>query len=418
MANLHALTRRVDLDLDPIAIAGDSGVVWMHDGFALAGLGQAATITIGVDAPPTTEATPLAHIESISDLDRTGTGAVAFGALDFERRADRLSGSVVVPEVVYGRDREGNRWVTWIGTGPPPEVHELAARLMSPTDEPTSAAPLKAGPSNYAIATTRSTDDWCASVAAARDALRAGVARKVVLARDVVITCDAPIPRARVLRRLLRNYASCYVFAMPTLTGASPELLVARRGDLVRSQPMAGTTGRSPDPSADARLAASLLASHKDRIEHQITIDMVHDTLLSWCSYLDAETEPQVVSVANLHHLATCVEGRLSQPLPSVLELVAALHPTPAVGGDPRHEALGLIAQHEGFDRGSYAAPVGWIDHRGNGEFAVGVRSAEIRDNVARLFAGVGVVADSDPTAELEETRVKLETMLGAIVRP
>jgi isochorismate synthase len=233
-----------------------------------------------------------------------------------------------------------------------------------------------------------------------------------------VITCDSPIPRAGVLRRLLRNYASCYVFAMPTLTGASPELLVARRGDHVRSQPMAGTTGRSPDPAADARLAASLLASQKDRIEHQITIDMVHDTLLSWCSYLDAETEPQVVSMANLHHLATSVEGRLSQPLPSVLELVAALHPTPAVGGDPRDAALALIAEHEGFDRGSYAAPVGWIDHRGNGEFAVGVRSAEIRDNVARLFAGVGVVADSDPLAELEETRVKLEVMLGAIVRP
>ena len=205
---------------------------------------------------------------------------------------------------------------------------------------------------------------------------------------------------------------------MPTLTGASPELLVARSGDLVRSQPMAGTTGRSPDPIADARLAASLLASHKDRIEHQITIDMVHDTLLSWCSYLDAETDPQVVSLANLHHLATRVEGRLSHPLPSVLELVAALHPTPAVGGDPRGAALGLIAQHEQFDRGSYAAPVGWIDHRGNGEFAVGVRSAEIRDNTARLFAGVGVVADSDPEAELEETRVKLEVMLGAIVRP
>lgn len=413
MTPLRAVTVRVDLDLDPIAIAGDDGVVWMHDGFALAGLGTAGTIDLGGVASPTAESAPLAHIHSTTDLDRAGTGAVAFGALDFERRADQLSGSLVVPEVIYGRDRDGNRWVTWIGHGEAPDVSVIASRLATHL-----RAPQRAAPSTYTIATTRPAEEWCAAVAAARDALRAGVARKVVLARDLVIMCDAPIPRARVLRRLLRNYATSYVFAMPTITGASPELLVARSGDLVRSQPMAGTTGRSPDPIADARLAASLLASHKDRIEHQITIDMVHDTLLSWCSYLDAETDPQVVSLANLHHLATRVEGRLSHPLPSVLELVAALHPTPAVGGDPRGAALGLIAQHEQFDRGSYAAPVGWIDHRGNGEFAVGVRSAEIRDNTARLFAGVGVVADSDPEAELEETRVKLEVMLGAIVRP
>ena len=124
------------------------------------------------------------------------------------------------------------------------------------------------------------------------------------------------------------------------------------------------------------------------------------------------------MSIANLHHLATAVEGRLSHPLPSALELVAALHPTPAVGGDPHVSALALIEQHEGLDRGSYAAPGGWVDHRGNSQFAVGVRRARITGNTARLFAGVGVVADSDPAAELEETRVKFEAMLGAIVRP
>ena len=413
MSDLRAFTVRVDIDLDPITVAGNAGVVWMHDGFALAGVGTAATIDLGARAPRTLEAAPLAHIVSASDLDRTGTGAVAFGALAFRRDGARLAGSLVVPEIVYGRDRDGNRWITWTGRGDAPDAHALSGRLA-----PGTSAAGEPAPTRYEITATRPPDEWCASVAAARDSLRAGAARKVVLARDIRISCDAPIPRAQVLRRLARNYASCYVFAMPTLTGASPELLVARRGDLVRSQPMAGTTGRSPDPSIDARLAASLLASHKDRIEHQITIDMVHDTLLAWCSYLDAETEPQVASIANLHHLATNVEGRLSHPLPSVLELVAALHPTPAVGGDPHDAAMALIAGHEGLDRGSYAAPVGWIDHRGNGEFAVGVRSAEISGAQARLFAGVGVVADSDPQAELEETRVKLEAMLGAIVRP
>lgn len=409
---MRSVTRRVDLDLDPLDVAGDDGVVWMHDGFALAGVGEATAVPLGATARPDTEAAPLTGIASESDLDRAATGAVAFGALRFARDGDRLAGALVVPEVVYGRDRDGNRWLTWTGAGEVPHVHDVAGRL-------TAARPAAgAAPTRYTLTAERTPEDWCASVAAARDALRAGAARKVVLARTIGIDTDAPIPRAAVLRRLARTYASCYVFAMPTLLGASPELLVERRGDHVRSQPMAGTTGRRPDPSADARAAAALLASHKDRTEHQITIDMVHDTLLAWCSYLDAETEPQVVSIANLHHLATLVEGRLSHPLPSALELVAALHPTPAVGGDPHLAALALIAEHEGFDRGSYAAPVGWVDHRGNGQFAVGVRSAEIDGTHARLFAGVGVVADSDPAAELEETRVKLEAMLGAIVRP
>ncbi len=413
MTELHAVTARVDLDLDPVAVAGDTGLVWLHDEFALAGLGEATLVELGATAPDGIEARPLAGVHSVSDLDRPGTGAVALGALRFARDHDRLAGTLVVPEVVYGRDRDGNRWLTVTSADPAPDHRRAAERLLA-----AAAGPASASPSTFEITTGRSPESWCAAVAAARDALRAGAARKVVLAREITVRCDVPVARAEVLRRLRRRYGSCYLFAMPTLTGASPELLVSRRDGFVRAQPMAGTAGRSPDPAADARAAASLLASQKDRTEHQITIDMVHDTLLGWCSYLDADAEPQVVSMANVHHLATAVQGRLSEPLPSVLELVAALHPTPAVGGDPAGAALALIEAHEQLDRGSYAAPVGWVDHRGNGEFAVGVRSAEIRGPQARLFAGVGVVADSDPAAELDETRVKLEAMLGAIVRP
>src|SRR3954451_18301853 len=208
------------------------------------------------------------------------------------------------------------------------------------------------------------------------------------------------------------------LFGVEGFIGASPELLVARTGDLVRSHPMAGTAPRSADPSTDARLAANLLASAKDQVEHRYTIDMVHDTLLPWCSYLDEEAEPSIVAMANVQHLATLVEGRLSSPPASIIELMTALHPTPAVGGSPRAIALDLIDRHEHMDRGRYAGPVGWVDAEGNGAWAVGIRSAELDGSTARLFAGVGVLPGSDVPAELAETRAKLQALLGAIVRP
>ena len=201
------------------------------------------------------------------------------------------------------------------------------------------------------------------------------------------------------------------------MLGASPELLVSRRDDVVRSHPLAGTAPRGGDPTTDARLAARLLASTKNREEHQITIDEVHETLLPWCSYLDSEAEPSIVPVANVQHLGTLVEGRLSDPAPSVLELVRALHPTPAVCGRPRDPALALIDEIEELDRGTYAGPVGWVDRQGNGEWAVGIRSAAIDGPVARLRAGNGIVADSDPQAELAETQAKLQALLGVLIR-
>jgi len=221
-----------------------------------------------------------------------------------------------------------------------------------------------------------------------------------------------------VLSELRRSYPACMLFATDGFVGASPELLVARSGDLVRSHPMAGTAPRSSDPSTDARLAANLLASAKDQVEHRYTIDMVHDTLLPWCSYLDEEADPSIVAMANVQHLATRVEGRLSSPPASVVELVRALHPTPAVNGAPREEALALIDRYEAVDRGRYGGPVGWVDAAGNGAWAVGIRSAELDGSRARLFAGVGVVADSDPAAELAETRAKFQALLGALLRP
>jgi menaquinone-specific isochorismate synthase len=280
--------------------------------------------------------------------------------------------------------------------------------------------PDDAPPGSIRVAPVRPASWWCELVArATKDIADAGPdgLRKVVVARELLVEADRPFDRGAVLGRLRAGYPGCFLFNVGGFLGASPELLVARSGDVVRAQPMAGTAPRGGDPATDARLGAALLASPTYRHEHQITIDMVHDTLLPWCSYLDYEAEPSVVGVANVQHLATLVEGRLSQPTPSVLELVAALHPTPAVSGWPRHLANEWITANEGFDRGRYAGAVGWVDGRGNGTWAVSIRCADVQGSTARVCAGNGIVADSDPKTELTETQAKLQALLTALVR-
>ena len=398
--SLVARTRRLDHDVDLLAVAGADGVLLARDGVGLAGRGTA--LQIDVEDIRAAQA-QLAAIEVDDEVGGPGTGVVAFGAWPFLPSASRR---LRVPEVIVGRDDRGSRWVTTVGDG---EVDPTPALL-----DRSDVGPL---PTRVTVETTQSAEDWCAAVVAGRAAIRAGELRKVVLARELVVTTDIPIDRRGVLRRLAAAFPGCTLAAVDGFVCASPETLVARHGDVVASHPLAGTAPRGGDPTADAQLAAGLLASAKDRAEHQVTIDFVHETLLPWCSFLDEEATPSVVGVANVQHLGTMVEGQLSDPAPSVLELVEALHPTPAVGGDPRDAALALIARLETGDRGRYAGPVGWVDGAGNGRWAVGIRSAELDGTEARLWAGVGIVADSDPHAELEETRAKAQAMLGALVR-
>lgn len=400
---LVARTRRLDQEVDLLAVAGASGMLFARGGAGLAGRGEALRIAHrAADDPTETVGAALASIPLEDEVGRPGCGPVGFAALPFDRQA---AGDVVVPELVVGRSEDGTRWVTTVGPRDAPEPEVIAPAVE------------EASPARIEIATARPAADWCAAVGTATEVIRAGGLDKVVLAREVTVTADRPIAVATVLDRLRTVFPGCWISSVDGVVGASPELLVARRGDVVHSHPLAGTARRGGDPSADARLAAGLLASEKNREEHRITIDEVHETLLPWCSYLDSEAEPSIVAVANVQHLGTLVEGRLSDPPPSVLELVRALHPTPAVCGRPRDSALALIAELEEMDRGAYAGPVGWVDHQGNGEWAVGVRSATIDRTVARLRAGNGIVADSQPLLELAETQVKLQALLGVLVR-
>jgi menaquinone-specific isochorismate synthase len=234
------------------------------------------------------------------------------------------------------------------------------------------------------------------------------------------VTSDEPIDIHAVLLRLRASFGSSFRYSIDGFVGAMPELLVAVSGNTVHAQPFAGTTPRTGDPDADQRAAAELLSSAKNQTEHRVVIDMIHDTLLPWCSYLDWEPEPSIIAVANVQHLGTRMEGHLSDPRPNVLELVRTLAPTPAVGGFPRAEALALIEEVEGFERGRYAGSVGWVDAAGDGTWAVALRCAEFSADrhSARLVAGGGIVAESEPLAELAETQAKFQAMLSAIVRP
>ena len=338
-------------------------------------------------------------------MDAPGSRGVAFGWYPFAG----VGGEAIIPAICVGKHSSMPPWVTYV------EGNESqVAAVFAPRHAPTTEA------GSFAIRPGVEVAQYLAAVAAVRDAVRNGEITKAVIARDILVESSQPIAVNALLRRLKASFGSSYRYSIDGLVGASPELLVARQGDVVTSHPLAGTAPRTGNPTTDDQLAQQLRASAKNQIEHRVVIDMVHDTLLPWCSYLDWQPEPDVVAVANVQHLGTLIEGRLSQPIPHVLRLVEALSPTPALGGFPRDAALRLIAQHEGMQRGRYGGAVGWCDRDGNGTWAVAIRCAELSSDrrTARLFAGGGIVADSEPLAELAETQAKFQAMLSALVRP
>ena len=422
---LVARTRLLSIDVDLVSLCDDTDVLFVTDGVGIVGIGCAFRLVVprGEDAPSSAVvAQALGDVERLDDHDMPGTGAVGLGAFPFNVDED---GELIVPRIAIGRSANGTMWVTTVApTDDEPSEEEIEAVLARATTLGTGFArdaglhASSASPSQFELHPLRSPEEWCDAVTTATQRLAAGDARKVVLARGIEIVTDRPIRPSAVLSQLRRTFPASHLFSIDGFVGATPELLVERSGTVVRAHPMAGTAPRSGDPETDARLAAALLASTNTRDEHRHTIDMVHDTLLPWCSYLDEEAEPSIVAVANVQHLSTRLEGQLSEPIASVLDLVGALHPTPAVGGMPREAALALIDELEDLDRGRFAGPVGWVDAEGNGTWAVGIRSAQINGTRTRVHAGVGVVADSQAEQELAETRAKLQTMLGAIVRP
>jgi isochorismate synthase len=254
-----------------------------------------------------------------------------------------------------------------------------------------------------------------AAVAGARERIEAGALEKVVLAREVIVEAPSAHDPAALFGALRELFPSCFCFCCGTpeaaFIGASPELLVRRGGASAATVALAGSTRRSADPAVDDHLGEQLLRSAKDRREHEVVLTRIERLLRRRSVWVEREPQPALIKVANIQHLATPIHAQLAEPL-SAIELAGILHPTPAVGGEPRDEALRAIAELEGLDRGWYAGPVGWMDATEDGEFCVALRSALLRDRLAHLYAGAGIVAASDPAAELAETELKLDALL------
>jgi isochorismate synthase len=362
-----------------------------------------------------------------------GAAPFAVGALPFD---ERTHGELVVPTLVLEQAPGGAVVATSVATGAdPPDPAVLAARLIartlwdpradgsadrsahasaSLTAQP-SAGPAEASwPRRIEVTPTWERPGWRAAVEAILEEIGAGRLDKAVLSRQVVLEADRPFGRAALLGRLAARGAGAYLYASGGFVGASPELLVARSRGTARSRPLAGTVPRGAGAAEEARQIARLRSSAKEALEHRLVVDAVAGGLAKAADLVEVAAT-QVVSLPTVAHLATEITATLGDPPPAALDLVALLHPTPAVAGTPREAAVDLLARLEPSRRGLYAGPVGWMDANGDGEWAVALRCAGLGGRRARLFAGAGIVAGSDPDAEWDETTSKLRAIFEVL---
>jgi menaquinone-specific isochorismate synthase len=380
-----------------------SGMAWVRRGEGFVGFGEAVRIDAGTGPERFSRAAErLAEAAGNADVHDEvglpGSGLVAFGSFSFD---PRTPGSVlVVPETVLGR-RGGTTWLTVCG---------------EPAEQPDPPPPPPLRPPDRVRYAGSSIPDhlWLDAVAQALKRISAGDVDKVVLARDYAVWDREPFDVRVLARRLASRFPACFTFVCDGLVGAPPELLVRRIGAEVESAALAGSAPRGGDEKEDAALGEALSRSDKDRLEHALTVASVRDVLAPVCEDIDVEEAPHLLRLDNVQHLETRVRGRLADPRLTALDLAAALHPTAAVGGVPRERALAMVRELEQMDRGRYAGPVGWVDARGDGEWGIALRCADIEGARARLFAGAGIVEGSLPEAELEETRLKLGAMQSA----
>jgi len=387
-------------------------LTWVRRGDGLVAFGEVARIeTTGADRFADADAAwaELVRGAVVRDaVELPGTGPVCFGSFAFSQHS-RDGGVLVVPEVVIGR-RDGVTWMTTMSTGSLPPGPALAVPERTEELRPRTTVRFRDG--------ALDPEAWQGSVRAVIEVIRSGAVGKVVMARDVLAELDSEPDARRVLGTLATGYPSCWTFAVDGMIGATPELLVRRERGLLSSRVLAGTIQRTGDDARDLARAGALARSSKDLEEHEFAVDSLTESLRPFVASTSAPETPSVLHLPNVMHLATDVTAVLDPEHAdmSSLAVAAALHPTAAVCGTPTLPAAEVIAEHERMDRGRYAAPVGWMGADGDGEWGIALRSAAVvAPTTLRLFAGCGIVAASDPAAELAESEAKLEPMRTAL---
>lgn len=432
VARISALPRSEDFqgvaltpDCDPRALLADPtahGVVASFErperGLALVGVGVAARVEAPAGGGPASLREEMHRL-----LDRAVAGDAPglrprmLGGFRFNPSATPGepwgpfgAGWLVLPRVLLVLDGESSGVVIAPGVDP-----AEAARAVQSAAAPVAS---EATPRTLTVERPMNRTRWLDSVARIAEEVREGAYEKAVLASTQVLRADATISVGRALARLRAGYPDCHLFTMTsgdtTFMGASPELLVSLTGGQVRALGLAGSLRRGETPEEDERLGAELLGSAKERIEHETVVRAIREGLAPATEDLHAPNAPRLQKLRNIQHLSTDITGRAKAGV-DILDLVQRVHPTPAVCGWPTAVAREVIARHEEFDRGWYAGPVGWVDRAGDGEFAVGLRSAVVRGDRAWLFAGAGIMGDSDPAAELAEVQLKYRPLSEAL---
>jgi len=425
-------------DVDPSAVVCASrrhGEQWFvfeqpdRGGAALAALGEATSLQAEGSERFATVADRWRALSAAAVADPgdepAGAGPVAVGGFAFAPDGGSSPhwrgfqpASLTIPEVALVRNQRGVAMTLAALAHPDDVADELLARLERRLSELRSAAlPLldPAPTGRFQVASAMPPEHYEGAVARAVELIGAGRMQKIVLAREVQVHAPCAYDPAAVFGVLRAEFPSCFVFCVgrgdATLIAASPELLVRREGHRVSTLALAGSTRRSADPAVDAHLGEQLLRDQSYREEHAIVARRIERTLRPHAIWMAAAPEPELVRIANIQHLATPIRAQLAAPM-EALELAGLMHPTPAVGGEPLRQVAPLIPTLEGLDRGWYSGPVGWTDATGDGEFCVALRCALLRENIARCYAGNGIVRDSNPASELAETEIKLQALL------
>ena len=388
-----------------LLLDGRTPLLWMRRNQGLAGIGCALRLEFSGPTRMTDAAAVWKQVvaaATVTDpLARTGTGLLAFGAFAFDESSEQTS-VLIVPEIIVGRE-DGQCWVTRIWT-----------TGQTAPENPLALHPLG---HEYRIALLPGSlppTDFRTAVSSGIERIQAQSVNKVVLARDLVGRVPAESDLRRAITRLALGYPDCWTYAVDGLIGSSPETLIRADHGSVNARVLAGTISRGVDAEDDREAALALATSSKDGDEHEFAVQSVLKSLRPHTSALATSEIPFTVKLPNLWHLATDLEGTLSDGSTS-LDLIAALHPTAAVAGTPTEEALALIRELEPFDRGRYAGPVGWVGADGDGEWAIALRCAQVTpDGAITAYAGCGIVLDSEPERELAETKMKFRPIVEA----